>query len=107
MIPADGLRGLETRAAAAQQLGLLRSRMEEITRLLEANAPCPHVLHQVRLAQQALHTTECLLLHDHLQVCLGRLARTCSELERQQVLNNVVELYEVRRPRMAATHATQ
>lgn len=88
---------LAARAEAASQLQCVRQQIDEITCLLERQAPCPQVLRAIFAAQITLQGTQHRLLQCHLRACLESMPQLADEATRQQPLADILELYAVRR----------
>lgn len=65
-----------------------------IERMVENDAYCIDVLRQIQAVQAALNKVSSNILNDHLHTCLTTAVRGDDPDEREQVLKEIIEVYE-------------
>ena len=68
--------------------------MGGIIRMVEEDAYCVDVLKQARAVQKALDRVNSLLLENHLQNCATTVIRSGEPKEREQVITELLEVFE-------------
>jgi DNA-binding FrmR family transcriptional regulator len=68
-----------------------------IVRMVEADKYCIDVIRQVEAVEQALHGVKRRLLAGHLDTCVTRAIRSRSPREREQVLDELLAVYDAER----------
>jgi DNA-binding FrmR family transcriptional regulator len=63
--------------------------------MVEKDAYCIDLIRQIQAVQAALRVVSSKILHDHLNSCLITAVRGDDPLEREKVLKEIAEVYEM------------
>lgn len=66
-----------------------------IQRMIEKDAYCIDLIRQIQAVQAALNKVSSKILNDHLNSCLITAVRGDDPLERERVLKEIAEVYEM------------
>ena len=79
---------------ALQRLKTVEGHIRGIERMIEEEAYCIDVLHQIQAVQAALNKTSTIILNEHLNSCLINAVRGEDPDERERVLKEISEVFE-------------
>lgn len=80
---------------AIKRLKNVEGHIRGITRMLEEQAYCIDVIRQVSAAQSALNKVSKMVLEDHMNTCVITAIQGEDAGERERVLQEIAEVYEV------------
>ena len=83
----------ETKAKARGRLRRIEGQVQGLQRMIEADAYCVDVLLQISAVQGALKQVQKLLLGRHIESCVADDLRTGSRSERQQKIEELLEVF--------------
>ena len=66
-----------------------------IEKMLEEDAYCIDVIRQIQAVQSALKKVSVDVLDEHLQICLVNAVQTDNGVDKDQVLKEITEVYEM------------
>lgn len=69
--------------------------LQAVTGMVEADAPCQQVLHQLRAVQAALCAVGCLLIEEQIQNSLAVIEQSDSSQDRTQAAEQLVLLHQM------------
>jgi DNA-binding FrmR family transcriptional regulator len=78
-----------------RRLKTIEGHIRGIERMVEEGAYCIDLIKQIQAAQAALHRVNSEILSDHLHSCLIKAVRGDDPDERERVLKEVAEVYDV------------
>lgn len=77
------------------RLKTVEGHLRGIIRMVEDDAYCIDVIRQIQAVEAALSKTSALILEDHLNSCVITAIRGDSEQERERVLKEIAEVFEM------------
>jgi DNA-binding FrmR family transcriptional regulator len=80
---------------ASKRLKTIEGHVRGIQRMLEEDAYCIDVIRQIQATQSALSKVSQLVLEDHMQSCVVTAVRGEDAKERERVLSEISEVYQV------------
>ena len=80
---------------ALKRLKIVEGHIRGIERMIEEDAYCIDVIGQIQAAQAALSKTSALILEEHLNSCLITAVRGEDANERERVLKEIANVFEV------------
>jgi CsoR family transcriptional regulator, copper-sensing transcriptional repressor len=83
----------EAKAKARGRLRRIEGQVQGLQRMIEADAYCVDVLLQISAVQGALEQVQKLLLGRHIESCVTDALRTGSRSERQQKIEELLEVF--------------
>ena len=83
----------EAKAKARGRLRRIEGQVQGLQRMIEADAYCVDVLLQISAVQGALEQVQKLLLGRHVESCVADALRTGSKSERQQKLDELLDVF--------------
>ena len=78
-----------------RRLKTIEGHLKGITRMVEEDAYCIDVIRQIQAVQAALNKVSAKILEEHLSSCVITAIRGESELERERVLKEISEVFEM------------
>jgi len=78
-----------------RRLKTIEGHIRGIERMVEEGAYCIDLIKQIQAAQAALHKVNSEILSDHLHSCLIQAVRGDDPDERERVLKEIAEVYDV------------
>jgi len=85
----------EQRATVLKRLRSISGHVNGIERMVSEDAYCIDVIKQVQAVQAALNKVNDLILENHLNTCVIEAVRGDSKKERERVLGEIVEVFEM------------
>ncbi len=85
----------EHRAAVLKRLRSIAGHVTGIERMVSEDAYCIDVIKQVQAVQAALNKVNDLILENHLNTCVIEAVRGDNKKERERVLDEIVEVFEM------------
>ncbi len=79
---------------ALRRLKSIEGHLRGIQRMLEEDAYCIDVLHQIQAVQAALHKVSVQILDEHLNACVVTAIRSEDPAERERVIKEISDLFE-------------
>ena len=83
----------EAKAKARGRLRRIEGQVQGLQRMIEGDAYCVDVLLQISAVQGALDQVQKLLLGRHIESCVADSLRTGSRSERQQKIEELLEVF--------------
>ena len=83
------------RAAVLKRLRSIAGHVNGIERMVSEEAYCIDVIKQVQAVQAALSKVNDLILANHLNTCVIEAVRGDNKKERERVLSEIVEVFEM------------
>jgi DNA-binding FrmR family transcriptional regulator len=83
------------RAAVLKRLRSIAGHVNGIERMVSEDAYCIDVIKQVQAVQAALNKVNDLILANHLNTCVIEAVRGDNKKERERVLDEIVEVFEM------------
>ena len=83
----------DTKAKAHARLRRIEGQVQGLQRMIEADAYCVDVLLQISAVQGALEQVQKLLLGRHIESCVSDAIRSGSKTERQQKVDELLEVF--------------
>lgn len=83
----------ETKAKARGRLRRVEGQVQALQRMIDADAYCVDILLQISAVQGALEQVQKLLLGRHIESCVGDALRTGSKTERQQKIEELLDVF--------------
>lgn len=84
---------MDHKGEALQRLKNIEGHIRGVERMLENDAYCIDVLHQIQAVEAALGKVSTIILDGHLNTCLVTAVRGESEEERERVLQEISEVF--------------
>ncbi len=81
--------------AVLQRLKTIEGHLRGIIRMVEEDAYCIDVIRQIQAVEAALGKVSVQILADHLNSCVITAVRGDSEAERERVLKEIAEVFEM------------
>ncbi len=78
-----------------RRLKTVEGHLRGVIRMVEADAYCIDVIRQIQAIQAALNKISTQILEDHLRSCVTTAIRSQDEKERERVLREIVEVFEM------------
>jgi len=88
-----GLINEETKGKALGRLRRIEGQVQGLQRMIDGEAYCVDILLQISAVQGALEQVEKLLLGRHIESCVADALRTGSRGERQQKIDELIEVF--------------
>ena len=85
----------EQRATVLKRLRSISGHVGGIERMVAEDAYCIDVIKQVQAVQAALNKVNDLILENHLNTCVIEAVRGDNKKERERVLGEIVEVFEM------------
>jgi len=85
----------EQRATVLKRLRSISGHVNGIERMVTEDAYCIDVIKQVQAVQAALNKVNDLILEGHLNTCVIEAVRGDNKKERERVLDEIVEVFEM------------
>ena len=85
----------EQRATVLKRLRSISGHVSGIERMVAEEAYCIDVIKQVQAVQAALNKVNDLILENHLNTCVIEAVRGDNKKERERVLDEIVEVFEM------------
>jgi DNA-binding FrmR family transcriptional regulator len=85
----------EQRGTVLKRLRSISGHVSGIERMVAEDAYCIDVIKQVQAVQAALNKVNDLILEDHLNTCVIEAVRGDNKKERERVLDEIVEVFEM------------
>ena len=85
----------EQRATVLKRLRSIAGHVNGIERMVGEGAYCIDVIKQVQAVQAALNKVNDLILENHLNTCVIEAVRGDNKKERERVLDEIVEVFEM------------
>ena len=83
----------ETKGKARGRLRRIEVQVQGLQRMIDGEAYCVDILLQISAVQGALEQVEKLLLGRHIESCVADALRTGSKGERQQKIDELIEVF--------------
>jgi DNA-binding FrmR family transcriptional regulator len=83
------------REETVRRLKVVEGHIRGIERMVESDAYCIDLLRQIQAVQSALNKISAKILDDHLHSCLTTAVRGEDPDERERVLKEITEVYEM------------
>jgi DNA-binding FrmR family transcriptional regulator len=83
----------EAKAKARGRLRRIEGQVQGLQRMIDADAYCVDVLLQISAVQGALEQVQKLLLGRHIESCVAEALRSGSKSERQQKVDELIEVF--------------
>ena len=83
----------ETKAKVLGRLRRIEGQVQGLQRMIDGEAYCVDILLQISAVQGALEQVEKLLLGRHIESCVADALRTGSKGERQQKIDELIEVF--------------
>jgi DNA-binding FrmR family transcriptional regulator len=87
--------GVMDREEVLKRLRNIEGHVGGIQRMVEKDAYCIDLIRQIQAVQAALNKVSSKILNDHLNSCLITAVRGDDVLERERVLKEIAEVYEM------------
>jgi DNA-binding FrmR family transcriptional regulator len=87
--------GVMDREDVLKRLRNIEGHVGGIQRMVEKDAYCIDLIRQIQAVQAALNKVSSKILNDHLSSCLITAVRGDDVLERERVLKEIAEVYEM------------
>ena len=84
----------EFRQAVLNRLRSAAGHINGIARMVDEDAYCNDIIHQIQAVQAALDKISLMVLDDHMHHCVMHAAQTGDEAERERVLGELREVFE-------------
>jgi DNA-binding FrmR family transcriptional regulator len=81
--------------AAAKRMKTIQGHINGIARMIDEEAYCIDVIRQIQAVQSALNKVSKIVLDDHMQSCLVDVVQDEDPDERQRVLSEISEVFEM------------
>ena len=78
-----------------RRLKTIEGHLKGIVRMVEEDAYCIDVIRQIQAVEAALNKTSAQILEEHLNSCVITAIRGDSEQERERVLKEITEVFEM------------
>jgi DNA-binding FrmR family transcriptional regulator len=78
-----------------RRMKTIEGHLKGITRMVEEDAYCIDVIRQIQAVQAALNKVSAKILEEHLSSCVITAIRGESEAERERVLKEISEVFEM------------
>jgi CsoR family transcriptional regulator, copper-sensing transcriptional repressor len=83
------------RSAVLRRLRSISGHVKGIERMVDEDAYCIDVIKQVQAVQAALNKVNDLILEQHLNTCVIEAVRGDNKKERERVLEEIVDVFEL------------
>ncbi|OGO67797.1 MAG: transcriptional regulator [Chloroflexi bacterium RBG_19FT_COMBO_56_12] len=81
--------------AVLKRLKTIEGHMKAVVRMAEEDAYCIDLIRQIQAVEAALNKVSAVILEDHLNSCVITAIRGDSEGERERVLKEITEVFEM------------
>jgi len=81
--------------AVLKRLKTIEGHMKGVVRMAEEGAYCIDLIRQIQAVEAALNKVSAVILEDHLNSCVTTAIRGDSEGERERVLKEITEVFEM------------
>lgn len=78
-----------------QRLKTVEGHLKGISRMVEDDAYCIDIIRQIQAVGAALNKISAHILEEHLKTCVITAIRGESEVERERVLNEIAEIFQM------------
>ena len=78
-----------------KRLKTIEGHMKGIVRMAEEDSYCIDLIRQIQAVEAALNKVSAVILEEHLNSCVITAIRGDSENERERVLNEIAEVFEM------------
>ena len=85
----------EQRQLVLKRLKSIEGHVRGIEHMIESDAYCIDVLKQTHAVQKALDKVNTLIMHNHLNECVTSAIRGSDANERQRVIGEIVDVFEM------------
>ncbi len=85
----------DQRQTVLKRLKSIEGHIRGIERMVEADAYCIDVLKQTHAVQKAIDRVNALIMQNHLQECVTTVIRGRDAKERQKVIGEIVDVFEM------------
>jgi DNA-binding FrmR family transcriptional regulator len=86
---------MDDREQVLRRLKNIEGHLRGITRMVEQEAYCIDLIRQIQAVQSALNKVSTKILDDHLHSCLITAVQGEDRAERERVLQEIAEVYEM------------
>ncbi len=76
------------------RLTIIEGHLKGVKKMVEQEAYCMDVIHQIHAIQSALNKVSTMILNDHLNTCVISAVRGENPDDRERVLKEISELFE-------------
>lgn len=77
-----------------KRLTVIEGHLKGVKKMVEQDAYCIEVIHQIHAVQSALNKLSAMILDDHLNSCVISAVRSENPDDRERVLKEIAELFE-------------
>lgn len=77
-----------------KRLTVIEGHLKGVKKMVEQDAYCIEVIHQIHAVQSALNKISAMILDDHLNSCVISAVRGENPDDRERVLKEIAELFE-------------
>ncbi len=77
-----------------KRLTVIEGHIKGVKKMVEEDAYCMDVIHQVHAIQSALNKVSIMILNDHLNTCVISAVRGEDAADRERVLKEISDLFE-------------
>lgn len=77
-----------------KRLTVIEGHLKGVIKMVEQDAYCMEVIHQIHAVQSALNKISAMILDDHLNSCVIAAVRGENPDDRERVLKEIAELFE-------------
>lgn len=81
--------------AVLKRLKTIEGHMKAVVRMAEEDAYCIDLIRQIHAVEAALNKVSAVILEEHLNSCVITAIRGNSEVERERVLKEITEVFEM------------
>ena len=81
--------------SALRRLQTVEGHIRGVTRMVEEDAYCIDVIRQIQAVQSALNKISAMIMQEHLNSCLITAVRGDDLAERERVLKEIADVYEM------------
>lgn len=82
-------------SSVLRRLKTIEGHLRGVVRMVEEDAYCIDVIRQIQAVEAALNKVSALILEEHLNSCVITAIRGDSEGERERVLKEIAEVFEM------------
>ncbi len=86
---------IEDKDAVKRRLASAAGHLKGINRMLDDDAYCIDVIRQIQAVQAALNKVNTMILDQHLRTCVASAVRGEDPVEREKMLTEVTNVFEV------------
>lgn len=92
--PYGGDGGQMNKEIVLNRLTIIEGHLKGVKKMVEQEAYCMDVIHQIHAIQSALNKVSTMILNDHLNTCVISAVRGENPDDRERVLKEISELFE-------------